>query len=107
MTHDTCPTLGLEPAEASAGGPVAKILIIEGEQHIARVVQACLGPAGYQVIIAGDGQMALHEFRHEQPDLIVPDLTLPGIDGLDVCRTIRKESDTRCYARRPDRCHLV
>ena len=72
---------------------MAKILVVEDEQQIVRVVRAYLERAGHLVVTAGDGQMALHQFRHERPDLIVLDLMLPKIDGLDVCRTIRKEAD--------------
>lgn len=72
---------------------MAKILVVEDEQQIVRVVRAYLERAGHLVVATGDGQMALHQFRHERPDLIVLDLMLPGMDGLDVCRTIRRESD--------------
>jgi DNA-binding response OmpR family regulator len=74
-------------------GSMAKILVVEDEQQIVRVVRAYLERAGHLVVATGDGQMALHQFRHERPDLIVLDLMLPGMDGLDVCRTIRRESD--------------
>jgi len=72
---------------------MAKVLVVDDEQEIVRVVQAYLERAGYKVVTAGDGQMALHQFRHERPDLIVLDLMLPELDGLDVCRAIRKESN--------------
>jgi DNA-binding response OmpR family regulator len=74
-------------------GSMAKILVVEDEQQIVRVVRAYLERAGHLVVATGDGQMALHQFRHERPNLIVLDLMLPGMDGLDVCRTIRRESD--------------
>jgi two-component system alkaline phosphatase synthesis response regulator PhoP len=51
-----------------------------------------LEQAGFRVVTAGDGQMALTTFRHEKPDLVILDLMLPGIDGLDVCRALRRES---------------
>jgi DNA-binding response OmpR family regulator len=72
---------------------MAKILVVEDEQQIARVVRAYLERAGHLVVTAGDGQVALHQFRHERPDLVVLDLMLPQMDGLDVCRIIRRESD--------------
>lgn len=72
---------------------MAKILVVEDEQQIVRVVRAYLEQAGHLVVTAADGQMALHQFRHERPDLIVLDLMLPQMDGLHVCRIIRKESD--------------
>jgi two-component system alkaline phosphatase synthesis response regulator PhoP len=58
-----------------------------------KLVRTYLEGAGFQVVVAYDGQEALTVFRHEQPDLIVLDLMLPQIDGLDVARTIRRTSD--------------
>ena len=49
---------------------------------------------GFRLVVAYDGQEALTVFRHEQPDLVVLDLMLPKIDGLDVARTMRRSSDT-------------
>jgi DNA-binding response OmpR family regulator len=72
---------------------MAKLLVVEDEQQIIRVVRAYLERAGHLVVTAGDGQMALHQFRYERPDLVVLDLMLPELDGLDVCRAIRRESD--------------
>ncbi len=70
-----------------------KILVVDDEPEIVKVVKAYLEKAGYQVVIARDGAQALSVFQREKPDLIILDLNLPGIDGLDVCRTIRRESD--------------
>jgi DNA-binding response OmpR family regulator len=58
-----------------------------------RVVLAYLKRAGYQAVTAEDGQAALRHFHRERPDLIVLDLMLPEADGLDVCRSVRRESD--------------
>ena len=58
-----------------------------------KLVRTYLEGAGFQVVTASDGQQALTVFRHEQPDLIVLDLMLPGIDGLDVARVVRRGSD--------------
>jgi DNA-binding response OmpR family regulator len=71
-----------------------KILVIDDEREIVKLVQAYLEKAGFKVVTASDGQAGLTVFRHEKPDLVVLDLSLPRIDGLDVCRTIRRESDT-------------
>jgi two-component system alkaline phosphatase synthesis response regulator PhoP len=57
------------------------------------VIRTYLEQSGFRVITAFDGQQALAVFRHEQPDLIVLDLNLPQLDGLDVCRAIRRESN--------------
>ena len=69
-----------------------KILVVDDELDIVKVVRAYLEQASFRVITASDGQQALAVFRHEQPDLIVLDLNLPKMDGLDVCRAIRRES---------------
>jgi len=71
-----------------------KILVVDDERDIVKVVRAYLEQGGFRVVSAFDGQEALTVFRHEKPDLVILDLSLPQIDGLDVCRTIRKESDT-------------
>jgi DNA-binding response OmpR family regulator len=71
-----------------------KILVVDDEREIVKVVRAYLEQGGFRVVSAFDGQEALTLFRHEKPDLVILDLSLPKIDGLDVCRTIRKESDT-------------
>ena len=68
------------------------ILVIDDEPHIIEIVRDYLKQAGYRVVTAGDGQMALTLARHERPDLIVLDLMLPGgLDGLDVCRRLRQD----------------
>jgi DNA-binding response OmpR family regulator len=69
-----------------------KILVVDDELDIVKVVRAYLEQSGFRVITAADGKQALAMFHHEQPDLIVLDLNLPKMDGLDVCRTIRRES---------------
>jgi DNA-binding response OmpR family regulator len=71
-----------------------KILVVDDEREIIKLVKAYLEQAGFKVVTAADGQEGLTVFRHERPDLVVLDLSLPRIDGLDVCRTIRRESDT-------------
>jgi len=71
-----------------------KILIVDDEREIVKVLRAYLEQGGFRVVVAFDGQEALTVFRHEKPDLVILDLNLPRIDGLDVCRTIRRESET-------------
>jgi len=71
----------------------AKILVVDDEQKIVKVVKAYLEQAGYQVVTAYDGQEALTVFRHEKPALVVLDLMLPKIDGFEVCRTMQREAD--------------
>jgi DNA-binding response OmpR family regulator len=70
-----------------------RILIVDDETKIVSTVRAYLEREGYQVLEANDGRQALEIFQQEQPDLIVLDLMLPEIDGLEVCRQIRRSSD--------------
>ncbi|UCC89066.1 MAG: response regulator transcription factor [Anaerolineales bacterium] len=70
-----------------------KILVVDDELKMVKLVRTYLEAAGFKVVVAYDGQEALNVFRHEQPDLIVLDLMLPKIDGLDVARTIRRTSE--------------
>jgi DNA-binding response OmpR family regulator len=70
-----------------------KILIIDDEQRIVRGVQKYFEQAGFQVVSAYDGQAGLSLARIEKPDLVVLDLMLPGMDGLDVCRALRRDSN--------------
>jgi DNA-binding response OmpR family regulator len=70
------------------------ILVVDDEAKIARLVRDYLEQAGYPVTLAFDGREALAAFRHEKPRLVILDLMLPEVDGLDVARIIRKESDT-------------
>lgn len=69
------------------------ILVVEDENKIARLVRLYLEQAGYRVVLAANGPDGLAAFRYERPSLVVLDLALPGIDGLDVCRTIRRDSN--------------
>jgi DNA-binding response OmpR family regulator len=71
----------------------AKILIVDDEAPIIEVLSYNLKQANYEVVIARDGEEALAQARKEQPDLILLDLMLPKLDGLDVCRILRKERD--------------
>ena len=71
-----------------------KILIVEDEAKIARTLSLYLEQAGFTVAISPTGTDALPSFRREQPDLVVLDLGLPGMDGLDVARGIRHAGNT-------------
>ena len=68
------------------------ILVIEDEVKIARLVRDYLENAGYRVLVATRGDEGLALARTERPDLIVLDLMLPGLDGLDLCRKVRQSS---------------
>lgn len=73
---------------------MSTVLVVDDEKKIARLVRDYLEAAGFRVLTAHDGQMALAQFRREQPDLVVLDLSLPGADGLDVARSIRQQRNT-------------
>ena len=69
------------------------ILVVDDEPEIVRVVRAYLEGAGFRVVIAFDGEEALYVARHEKPDLVVLDVLMPRMDGLDFTRRIRRERD--------------
>lgn len=71
-----------------------KILIIEDEANIAQVIRLYLEQAGYTVLTASDGVAGLELHAREHPDLIVLDLMLPALDGMEVCRRIRSWANT-------------
>jgi DNA-binding response OmpR family regulator len=68
------------------------ILVVEDEMKIARLVRDYLEHAGFEVIVTGDGEAAVASARGRAPDLVVLDLGLPGMDGLDVARELRARS---------------
>lgn len=69
------------------------ILVVDDELKITRLLRDYLEQAGFAVLTASDGPSALKTARAERPDMIVLDLGLPGLDGLDVARSMRKTSD--------------
>jgi DNA-binding response OmpR family regulator len=71
-----------------------KILIIEDEANIAQVLRLYLEQAGYAVLTASDGIAGLELHAREHPDLIILDLMLPALDGMEVCRRIRSWANT-------------
>ncbi len=70
-----------------------KILIVDDDENIAELIQLYLTKECYDTSIAADGEAALTILRHYQPDLVLLDIMLPGIDGYEVLREIRKSSD--------------
>lgn len=70
-----------------------KILIVEDERKLVRVLRGYLEQAGFDVVDAFDGKQALAVFRREKPNLVILDLNLPELDGLDVARAMRKDSN--------------
>ena len=70
-----------------------KILLVDDEPEILEICRDYLKASGYEVVTAKDGAQGLSAFRRERPDLIVLDLMMPEMDGLDLCRAIRRESN--------------
>jgi two-component system, OmpR family, alkaline phosphatase synthesis response regulator PhoP len=70
-----------------------KILLVEDEEHLLNTIKLNLELEGYDVLPASDGNKAIEVFRKGKPDLVVLDVMLPGMSGLDVCRIIRQEND--------------
>lgn len=70
------------------------ILIVEDDTRTANLIRLYLEQAGYQITLAEDGYSAIEIARSKQPDLVLLDLMLPNVDGLDVCRMLRMESPT-------------
>ena len=70
------------------------ILIIEDEPELVKVLRSYLEQAGFNVLSAGRGDTGLSAWEHKHPDLVILDLNLPGMDGLDVARAIRRKGST-------------
>jgi two-component system, OmpR family, alkaline phosphatase synthesis response regulator PhoP len=70
------------------------ILVVDDEPNLVELVQTYVRHEGYTVLTAGDGETALRLVHEREPDVVVLDVMLPGIDGIEVCRQIRQVSDT-------------
>src|SRR3970282_1388114 len=70
-----------------------RVLVVDDDVKTVELVKLYLNRDGYRVLTAYDGLEALRLAQEAHPDLIVLDLMLPGMDGLEICRTIREESD--------------
>ena len=74
--------------------PDSKILVIEDEENILEALKYNLEREGYGVLLASDGERGLGMAREHRPDLVILDIMLPQLNGLEVCRILRRESDT-------------
>src|SRR3979409_2070859 len=74
-------------------GALATILVVDDEPRIVRLVRDYLEHGGFTVLVASDGPSALRSARTGKPDLVVLDLGLPGLDGLDVARALRRDGE--------------
>ena len=86
MEHST-------PISSSAAPARRTVLVVEDETTMATVLRYNLEREGYRCLVAADGARALELARGERPDLLLLDLMLPGIDGIEVCRRIRAQSN--------------
>jgi two-component system OmpR family response regulator len=80
------------PAE-EACAMAGTVLVVDDDPHIREVIRFALDKSGFQTCEAVDGSDALKKFADRKPDLIVLDINMPELDGLDVCRAIRRSSD--------------
>jgi two-component system KDP operon response regulator KdpE len=71
----------------------ARILVVDDEIEILRALQRSLSAHGYEVFTAASGEEALEEVAHHRPDLVLLDLGLPGMSGLEVCKHVRAQSN--------------
>jgi DNA-binding response OmpR family regulator len=80
------------PENADSMTP-AGILVVDDEPKVCDLLRVYLERSGYIVACAGDGRAALSEVEQHHPDLVLLDLNLPGMDGIEVCKILRKTSD--------------
>ena len=70
-----------------------KILIVEDEKRLAQLLKEAINDSFYKVVIAKDGIEGLKKFQSFKPDIIISDITMPNLDGLEMCQKIREESN--------------
>lgn len=85
-------TRGPTAADADASTGQRTVLLVEDEPTVREAVAEALTADGMRVVTAADGRQALDRFRSEHPDLVLLDLMLPGLSGMEVCRILRRES---------------
>ncbi len=81
-------------ANAIANETSLLILVVDDEPAMVGAISALVGRAGHRVVTAYDGNAALRRFSEERPDLVLLDLAMPGLDGVEVCRAIRRTAST-------------
>ncbi len=72
-----------------------KILVVDDEVYILHILEFSLGAEGFEVITANNGEIAVEKAIQEKPDLIVLDIMMPGLDGYETCRRLKREPETK------------
>ncbi len=98
-----CDTRAMATATAAQPHTRGTVLVVDDEPTIGEIVAKYLERAGYEAHTAIDGRGAMETFARVRPDLIVLDLMLPGIDGLEVMRRVREASERRTADHPPHR----
>src|SRR5699024_7200676 len=70
----------------------ARVLVVDDEAALWEMIGIVLQAEGYETALCADGAKAIEAYRNQQPDVILRDLMLPGMDGIEICRRIRAES---------------
>ena len=81
----------LKTDETGTGKP--RVLVVDDEENVCELITIYFEKAGYEVVCCGNGEEGIERLQSQKPDLVILDLMLPGMDGLDVCREIRKSSN--------------
>lgn len=75
----------------------AKVLLVDDEAHVLRLMKMGLQRAGYDILTARNGEEGLHQFGDKQPDVMIADVDMPRMTGVELCDAIREQyPDTRC-----------
>ena len=93
LRENTCATMNFRDLEHSEDMGTGTILLVDDELKVCELLRVYLERAGYEVACVQDGDLAVQEIERCGPALILLDLNLPGMDGLEICRTLRKSSD--------------
>src|SRR6266702_8641812 len=93
MSHATDTSAVAPAVDDEEASSAALVLVVEDDRTLAATVSFNLRKNGFRVIAAADGVAAIEEARRSRPDLVLLDLMLPKMDGLEVCRRLRAESD--------------
>lgn len=88
-----CDTMVFEDSCSETIMATATILVVDDEPKVCELLRAYLERSGYGVLCAADGVIALEEAERRRPDLVLLDLNLPGMDGLEVCKALRQRSN--------------